>query len=112
MAINLLKLAISLSQADTGYFYNATGQLTVNTAGLTILATKFVTGSGTAAGGFLTPAVNRNYELEVNGVKQESGLYTVHSNRIVLHVTAGANAKVILSGSPITLDILSSSVAT
>lgn len=109
MAIQLFKLAIDattttdidVSPETINYFYLLNED--ERTAGvLTIPATKFIDDAGDIMTGNLTTATTDNgyYLLFINGVLQQSGLYSVETDGSEVTVN---NAETIPVGAPITL---------
>jgi hypothetical protein len=97
MAIKLFKLAgrpmpkIATSQADRNYFYTWTGVLSSTTfavsTSISLLAANWVKGNGSAVSAFATGAAKQC--LEINGVMQQSGLYTVTAGAVKLKAPTG-----------------------
>jgi hypothetical protein len=110
VAIKLFKLAsrpmpsITTSQADLNYFYTWTGVLSsthfASGVSVTLLAANWVKGNGSAVSAFATGAGKQ--ELEINGVMQQSGLYSVAATKVDLISPAGGGLT-LESGYPITL---------
>lgn len=108
MAASLFRLVMKASSTITTftkpatqqYFYKlATAQRTGGT--ITIPAGSFTNSAGTAVTTLIKAAVNNGYyQLFVNGVLQETALYTVSSTQVV--VTDAASVPV---SAPITLSV-------
>lgn len=110
MAIQLLKLAsrpmpkITTSQVNRDYFYTWTGVLSSTTfvAGTSVSLTAgdwfHGSGVGSPVSGFVTGEGKEC--LEINGIMQQSGLYSVTTGAIVL--IAPADGLTLHKGYPIT----------
>lgn len=108
MAASLFKLVVKASTTITTftkpatqqYFYKlATAQRTNST--ITIPANLFTNSAGGAVTTLIKAAANNGYyQLFVNGVLQETALYTVSSTQVVV-----TNASAVAVSSPITLSV-------
>lgn len=94
---------ITTSQADFGYFYTWTGVLSsthfASGVSVSLLAANWVKGNGSAVSAFATGAGKQ--DLEINGVMQQSGLYSVAATKVDLISPAGGLT--LEKGYPITL---------
>lgn len=91
----------TVALADTSYFYSLTADLTVSSGtSYSLTATDWIGGSGTAVSTFAT-GTNGYYNLCINGVLQQTGIYTVQASRVKL-VASGTDL-VIPDSAPITL---------
>lgn len=112
MAIKLFKLAsrplpkIATSQVNLEYFYTWTGNLSATTftkdTSISLLAANWAHGSGTGSpvSAFATGAGKQ--DLEINGVMQQAGLYTVTGTKVTLKAPTGGLT--LEKGYPITLE--------
>ena len=98
--LKLLQLANTTpSFGTTNYFYEQATNLTM-AAGSNYSFTQ--SNWSTHTGGAATFATVTNYELNVNGQLQPSGIYTVGGGKLVIHNTT-ASAQVIPATTPLTL---------
>lgn len=109
MAKQLFRLA-SANETPTNksYFSKLSTSITVAAdASYSISKARWSTGSGAAPASFAT-ATNGYYNLEINGVLQQSSFYTVGANSVKLHLSTAFN---IPQSAPITLTATSSTPA-
>lgn len=114
MAIGLLKLVVDSALSDTQYFSTATANLTIDdTTPVVLLATDFLTGDGVAVTTFTPATDNGYYMLEIGGVLQQTGLYTVSASGggLELILSTGNTATYsIVQSTPITFTVTESSI--
>ncbi len=109
MSVKLFKLASTAPTiSDTTYFLTLSAAVTVAVnSHYTILRSRWFTGSGgTAASGALTTNANGYYNLCINGVLQQSALYTIttSTSKVVLNNT-GTATYTIPRSAPLTLSL-------
>lgn len=113
MAVQLFKLAATspnVTTTDKTYFYKVSVGFTVTPSGTYKLSVgKWSTGSGGTATSFAKNSKGY-YNLFINGVLQQSILYTVVSNSSVHLHNTGAASYSIPTSSPITLGLAASSI--
>lgn len=115
MAIKkLFKLAATtpiVSLADTNYFYTVTAPVTLAAnASAQLSRTKWSTGAGTVPASFATKS-NGYYNMFINGVLQQSVMFSVVTNSNVHLINAGTASVTIPASTPITLGLAKSSIA-
>jgi hypothetical protein len=108
MAKQLFKLAATnASITATSYFYKRSTAITVTSVNFSIQKANWIKGNGSAVGtGVLTLATNGYYNLFINGVLQQSSLYSVGAGGVVL--TGATAAYTISASSPFTLTVANS----
>jgi hypothetical protein len=111
VSVKLFKLAATTPTiSDTTYFLTLSAAISVAVnSHYTIQRSRWITGSGgTAGSGSLTTRPNGYYNLCVNGVLQQSALYTVttSASKVVLN-NPGTAAYTIPRSAPITLALAS-----
>ncbi|HWP51003.1 MAG TPA: DUF4183 domain-containing protein [Clostridia bacterium] len=114
MAIALYKLVVESSLTDTQYFATAASNLTVDdTTPVVLLSTSFFNGDGSAVTAFTPATASGYYMLEIGGVLQQTGLYTVSASGggLSLVLSAGNTASyVIAQSTPITFTVAESTI--
>lgn len=111
MAIQLFRLVIESQISETQYFQEASVAYTITTAVTSIDATDFWNGDGTAVTAFTPATTNGYYTLEIAGVLQQSGLYTVSSTALEMNLAAGDTSTYSIAvGAPIVLSVTEPSV--
>lgn len=102
MARKLFRLAgASSALADSSYFYSLAQNLTVAAgSSYSLTATDWINGAGAAVSTFPT-STNGYYNLSINGVLQQTGIYTVQASRVKL--VASTSAIIIPQSAPLTL---------
>lgn len=108
MALQLFKLVVASTLSDTQYFQSATQIYTIGTAATTIAATSFLNGDGTNVTAFNTATTNGYYSLEISGVLQQTGIYTVSAAGLSIQLASGTST--ILLSAPITLTVTESTI--
>lgn len=107
MAVQLFRLAHSSpATTDTKYFYTLSAALTVTADGSQVLSiTNWVKGDGATitAGDSFASVTNGYYKLCINGILQQSAIFTVVVDSAV-HLVASAAAMSIAQSAPITLE--------
>ncbi|WP_283610662.1 DUF4183 domain-containing protein [Faecalispora anaeroviscerum] len=108
MAKQLFRLAATNSSvSETSYFYKRSTAITVTSVDFSLPKATWIKGNGSAVGtGAFTLATNGYYNLFINGVLQQSSLYTVSSTGVVL--TGATAAYTISASSPFTLTVANS----
>lgn len=111
MALQLFRLASvtpSVTTTNYAYFTTATAAITLtNGVSHTLLVSTWNTGDGNAATAFVSSS--GGYNLSINGVLQQSGLYTVNTGSSV-KLVAPSDGLDISASSPITLQAVDSSM--
>jgi hypothetical protein len=109
MAKQLFRLASANEVAtNKSYFSKLSTSITVaSSASYSISKARWSTGSGGVPASFATVA-NGYYNLEINGVLQQSSFYTVGTNSVKLHLSTAFS---IPQSAPITLTATSGSPA-
>ncbi|WMJ83326.1 DUF4183 domain-containing protein [Oscillospiraceae bacterium LTW-04] len=114
MAIGLFKLVVESTLSDVQYFSTASTDLTIDdTTPVVLLATDFVTGDGAAVTTFTNATSAGYYMLEIGGVLQQTGLYTISASGggLELLLTTGNTATYnIAASTPITLTVTESTI--
>lgn len=111
MTVQLYKLVVASTLTDTQYFQTATTTYTITTAATTISATSFLDSAGAAVTAFTTATTNGYYSLEVGGVLQQTGIYTVSAGGLTINLTAGNTVTyTITTSTPITLGVTETTI--
>lgn len=114
MAIGLFKLVVDSALTDVQYFSTAATDLTIDdTTPVVLLATDFLDGAGAAVTTFTLATTGGYYMLEIGGVLQQTGLYTISASGggLELILTAGNTATYsIAQSTPITLTVTESAI--
>lgn len=115
MAIKkLFKLAATtpvVSLTDTNYFYTVTAPVTLAAnASAQLSRTKWSNGAGATPASFASKS-NGYYNMFINGVLQQSVMFSVVTNSNVHLINAGTASVTIPTSTPITLGLAKSSVA-
>lgn len=115
MAIKkLFKLAATtpvVSLTDTNYFYTVTAPITLPAnASFVLSKSKWSNGAGTTPASFAAKS-NGYYNMFINGVLQQSVMFTVNTISAVHLINAGSASVTIPASTPITLGLAKSSIA-
>lgn len=98
MALSLININVNVSGTSTRFFNVLAAPLVV-VDGTTVAATTFLDDSGTAATAF--PVVtNGYYNLYLNGVLQEGGLYDITATELTFNGVTGN----ISAGTPLVIE--------
>lgn len=111
MTVQLFKLVAESTLSNTQYFQAATADYTITTTPTTIDATSFLNSDGSAVTAFATATSNGYYSLEVGGVLQQTGIFTVSAAGLSIALTTGNTLTyTITTSTPITLAVTETSV--
>lgn len=109
MALSLLKLVSTTTVTENYYNYNASSALTISDGApvvLTVTAATWFNSSGVGVDALTTASSGGYYNLEINGVLQQPGFYTITSATVTLAVSAGSTATyAIPQSTPFTLEV-------
>ncbi len=114
MAIGLFKLVVDSALTDVQYFSTAAADYTIDdTTPVVFAATDFLNGDGSAVTAFTLASSAGYYMLEVGGVLQQTGLYTISASgggfEMILS-TGNTATYSIATGTPITLTVTESTI--
>ncbi|MEA5136803.1 MAG: DUF4183 domain-containing protein [Candidatus Fimivivens sp.] len=114
MAIGLFKLVVESTLSDVQYFSKAASDFTIDdTTPVVFLATSFFNGDGSAVTTFANATSAGYYMLEVGGVLQQTGLYTVSASGGGLQMilsTGNTATYSIAASTPITLTVTETTI--